>query len=102
MSDTPESDSIPTGRIAEVLRKHALSREDRRAWWCTCGADCLNTEGSHWKHAAEAVVAALPPSPPRMFVDDLGQRWEWCGGAEGTWAWRITEVGVARGSSSER
>lgn len=28
--------------------------------------------------------------PDRKFVDDLGRRWEWCGGVEGTWAWRIT------------
>ena len=51
-----------TDRIAEVLREHALSREDRRAWWCTCGADCLNTEGSYWNHADKAVVAGCLPS----------------------------------------
>jgi hypothetical protein len=31
--------------------------------------------------------------PDRMFVDDLGRRWEWCGGESGTWAWRITDIG---------
>lgn len=30
--------------------------------------------------------------PERTFVDDLGRRWEWCGGQPGTWAWRITWV----------
>ena len=28
----------------------------------------------------------------RTFVDDLGRRWEWCGGEEGTWAWRVTSA----------
>ncbi|MEN4419785.1 hypothetical protein VXD82_02045 [Mycobacteroides chelonae] len=28
--------------------------------------------------------------PARTFVDDLGRRWEWCGGQPETWAWRIT------------
>ena len=31
--------------------------------------------------------------PDRTFVDDLGRRWEWCGGQPGTWAWRITDYG---------
>lgn len=31
--------------------------------------------------------------PDRAFVDDLGRRWEWCGGQPGTWAWRITDWG---------
>jgi len=30
--------------------------------------------------------------PDRTFVDDLGRRWEWCGGEEGTWAWRVTHL----------
>jgi len=28
----------------------------------------------------------------RTFVDDLGRRWEWCGGQPGTWAWRVTHL----------
>lgn len=28
--------------------------------------------------------------PDRVFNDDRGRRWEWCGGETGTWAWRIT------------
>lgn len=28
--------------------------------------------------------------PDRTFRDDQGRRWEWCGGEEGTWEWRIT------------
>ena len=34
-----------------------------------------------------------PQIPDRTFVDDLGRRWEWCGGQPGTWAWRITDEG---------
>ena len=30
--------------------------------------------------------------PDRTFVDDLGRRWEWCGGVPGTWAWRVTHL----------
>ena len=30
--------------------------------------------------------------PARTFVDDFGRQWEWCGGTEGTWAWRITRM----------
>lgn len=43
-----------------------------------------------------ARLAALPDRrfiPDRTFIDNLGQRWEWCGGAPGTWAWRITSLG---------
>jgi hypothetical protein len=35
------------------------------------------------------LVAAIPD---RDFVDDMGRRWEWCGGIEGTWAWRVTHI----------
>lgn len=42
---------------------------------------------------AAAAVAALC-LPDRVFVDNLGQRWEWCGGEEGTWAWRRTADAV--------
>lgn len=38
---------------------------------------------------AAAAVDALRP-PDRVFVDNFGQRWEWRGGEEGTWAWRRT------------
>lgn len=38
----------------------------------------------------------LESQPPRKFVDDLGRRWEYCGGVEGTWAWRITGYGPWR------
>lgn len=31
--------------------------------------------------------------PDRTFVDDHGRTWEWCGGQDGTWAWRITDLG---------
>ena len=34
-----------------------------------------------------------PGIPDRTFVDDLGHRWEWCGGEPGTWAWRVTDLG---------
>jgi hypothetical protein len=30
------------------------------------------------------------PIPDRKFIDDLGRQWEWCGGTEDTWAWRVT------------
>ena len=48
--------------------------------------------------AAVTVPAAVPTDPnpqipDRTFVDDLGRRWEWCGGQPGTWAWRITDEG---------
>lgn len=32
-----------------------------------------------------------PAIPDRTFIDDLGRRWEWCGGQPETWAWRITD-----------
>lgn len=34
-----------------------------------------------------------PRIPDRTFIDDLGRRWEWCGGEPDTWAWRITDLG---------
>lgn len=30
--------------------------------------------------------------PSRAFIDDLGRRWEWCGGTDGSWQWRITKL----------
>lgn len=45
--------------IADVASRHQLVKHDRRAWWCACGADCLNTEFGWSEHLAEMVDAAL-------------------------------------------
>ena len=48
-----------TARIAEIISKHQLARHDRRAWWCLCGADCLNTEGAYSAHVAALIAAEV-------------------------------------------
>ena len=45
----------------------------------------------------QELQAELDAAPARTFIDDLGRRWEWCGGVEGTWAWRITNIGLHYG-----
>jgi uncharacterized protein YegP (UPF0339 family) len=35
---------------------HHLIRIDRNAWWCSCGVDCLNTEGSFRQHQIDRGV----------------------------------------------
>jgi hypothetical protein len=40
---------------------------------------------------AAAVVEELGPVPDRTHTDDMGRKWEWCGGVPGTWGWRVTE-----------
>jgi hypothetical protein len=40
--------SIDWSRTGEA--DPAVIRIDRRAWWCSCGAHCLNTEGSFDEH----------------------------------------------------
>ena len=57
-------------RAIEVIRAHMLERHDRRAWWCACGANCLNTEDGHAEHVAKALLggekeygAAEAPEP---------------------------------------
>jgi hypothetical protein len=70
-------------QIAEILRAHHV-RENR---------------GWSVDHLAAAVAEALQV-PDRQFIDDLGRRWEWCGGVEGTWAWRVT--GASDGSDPSR
>lgn len=42
---------------------------------------------------ADAVIEALGPIPNRSFIDDRNNRWEWCGGEPGMWAWLITRIG---------
>ena len=46
---------------------------------------------SHPIHPEETPVGC-DSTPDRTFVDDLGRRWEWCGGVPGTWAWRVTHL----------
>lgn len=41
-------------------------------------------------NALACEVVASVAIPDRSFRDDRGRRWEWCGGEEGTWEWRIT------------
>jgi hypothetical protein len=49
-----------------------------------------------WAYAiADAVMEMLGPIPDRSFMDDQGRTWQWCGGQPGTWAWRITDLGIA-------
>lgn len=45
-----------------------------------------------------ALVGALKLAPARAFVDDLGRKWEWCGGEPGTWEWRVTSAAHAQGA----
>lgn len=67
-----------TQQIADVLRKHQLWNEfviavlsrNRRAWWCSCGTDCLKTEGSHYQHVAEQIVAVLKLTPTYAITTD--------------------------------
>jgi len=60
----------------------ALSKEDQLRVCKLSDADI--------RFMADAVIAELGPIPDREFVDSDGNRWEWCGGQPGTWAWRIT------------
>ena len=46
---------------------------------------------SHPIHPEETPMSD-DSTPDRTFVDDLGRRWEWCGGQPGTWAWRVTHL----------
>lgn len=39
------------------------------------------------------MTTQLTEAPDRSFIDDRGHHWEWCGGEEGTWAWRRTSAG---------
>lgn len=56
-------------RIAEILQDHLLIRYDRRAWWCACGTDCMETEGSHSAHSATVLVAELGLTEETKFCD---------------------------------
>ena len=49
----------PSERLVAVLRAHRLERWDRRAWWCSCGADCMTVEDGHAEHVADEIVKAL-------------------------------------------
>jgi hypothetical protein len=69
-------------RAPEVLRGDHLAGED---------AGCPNLAGSG-PCQCEHVNPSTASPPDRSFTDDLGRTWEWCGGVEGTWAWRITRV----------
>ena len=78
----------PRTRIAKVLNQHKT--DDQYDEWADC--QCRHV-GQRWDdHVADAVIAELGPIPDREFTDQLGQHWEWCGGVEGTWAWRITRL----------
>ena len=87
--------------IAEVLAEHRDFSVRMEAVICVCG-EPLTTDGYPDRRLrehvapliAERVEKAAPPAQvvPRTHVDDLGRRWEWCGGVEGTWAWRITAL----------
>lgn len=71
--------SAITDRITEVLRK---------GWDTATGA----LSRDEWvAHVAGRIETELTPAiPDRQFTDDIGRRWEWCGGQPGTWAWRTT------------
>ena len=76
----------PRTQIAKVQRTHREELCEENV--CICGH-----HGNYPKHVADAVIEALGPIPNRSFVDDRNNRWEWCGGEPGTWAWRITRLG---------
>lgn len=46
-----------------------------------------------FRHLARSAIDAINP-PDRVFIDDRGHRWEWCGGEQGTWAWRMTTTSM--------
>lgn len=62
---------------AELAEQMDSDIPDRYAEW-------INVDG------LACAVAASVAIPDRQFIDDMGRRWEWCGGTEGTWAWRVT------------
>jgi hypothetical protein len=44
--------------LARVSANHRLVKWERRGWWCSCLADCLNTEGSFDRHLEAEWVKA--------------------------------------------
>lgn len=86
--------------IAGVLGEHRpFWHSGKRALVCeSCPEWSGRNSDDANQHRADALIAAgvTVPEPPaipdRAFVDDYGRRWEWCGGTEGTWAWRITAL----------
>lgn len=59
-----------------------------------CCDECKPFRPSDFAYeVADAVIRELGPIPDRTHTDDQGRTWEWCGGAPGTWAWRITANG---------
>ena len=84
-------------RIAVTQQAHVFCITE-----CSCGHRFPWEKSTEWResaewawalHVADAVIEALGPIPNRSFVDDRNNRWEWCGGEPGTWAWRITRLG---------
>lgn len=78
--------------IGERLAEH-IPTENGGGWgFCMCDFEFKTFE--EWAQHALSEVGFNPQyqPPDRMFVDDLGRRWEWCGGTPDTWAWRVTDV----------
>jgi hypothetical protein len=40
---------------------------------------------------AKSALAAMDTIPDQCFIDDMGRKWEWCGGTPDTWEWRMTD-----------
>lgn len=93
--------------IAGVLGEHYWGNfwtRTRFEYRCRCGWTPVRPReqsghfAHHFAHLTDALIAAgvtmpAPPAiPDRAFTDDYGRRWEWCGGTDGTWAWRITAL----------
>lgn len=81
--------------ITATLVEHFPSERAGGWGYCVCGFEFQTFE--EWAQHALSEVGLNPqhePSeaPDRKFTDDLGRRWEWCGGIEGTWAWRVTAL----------
>ena len=83
------SDSL-RNRIAVIAASHVYNE-----WHCDEAEQCYCGKcGPSWPdHLADVVIRELGLIPNRSFIDDRNNRWEWCGGEPGTWAWRMTRLG---------
>jgi hypothetical protein len=58
--------------------------------WSDSVEDAYQALLEEGRKADESVARDIAAIPERSFTDDLGRKWEWCGGQPGTWAWRVT------------
>ncbi|MCH9731655.1 MAG: hypothetical protein K0U84_18595 [Actinomycetia bacterium] len=67
--------------VSPAMHAHLLDDDDNDAQW-------MRDRIEH------AIQDAGGNPPDRVFIDDRGHRWEWCGGEQGTWAWRMTTTSM--------